>query len=97
MPTANRHRQARRERDLAGQDAWFGFVGVTPNYVGHDPDAPLVEQRPGQAIRRLQNSGLVTNTLANKKRSSSYLTRTGPSPYSSPYGGRRRTTRCMAR
>ena len=49
-----------------GFDYWFGFVGVTPNYVGHDPDAPLVEQRPGQAIRQLQNSGLVTNTLANK-------------------------------
>ena len=49
-----------------GFDYWFGFVGVTPNYVGHDPEAPLVEQERGQARRTLRNTGNVTGTLAAK-------------------------------
>ena len=44
-----------------GFDQFLGFKGITPNYYGHDPEAPLYRNRT--AIR---NTGYVTDTLADE-------------------------------
>ena len=44
-----------------GFDHFFGFKGITPNYVGHDTAAPLFD-----GTRQIQNTGLVTDTLAKR-------------------------------
>ncbi len=41
-----------------GFDTFLGFKGITPNYVGHDPEAPLYRQRT-----QIRNTGNVTDTL----------------------------------
>ena len=42
-----------------GFDSFYGFKGITPDYFGHDPDAPLFRNRT-----QIQNTGYVTDTLA---------------------------------
>ena len=41
-----------------GFDTFFGFKGTTPDYLGHDPGAPLYRQRA-----QITNTGNVTDTL----------------------------------
>ena len=41
-----------------GFDTFLGFQGTTPDYVGHDPDAPLYRQKTA-----IKNTGNVTDTL----------------------------------
>ena len=41
-----------------GFDTFLGFQGTTPDYVGHDPDAPLYRQKTA-----IKNTGSVTDTL----------------------------------
>ena len=42
-----------------GFDTFFGFKGITPDYVGDDPRAPLYRDHT-----RIKNTGYVTDTLA---------------------------------
>lgn len=50
-----------------GFSYWLGWVGTTPNYVGDDSDAPLVEEiAPSRTLTKLHNVGHVTDTIANK-------------------------------
>jgi len=56
-----------------GFDTFFGFQGATPDYVGHDPQAPLYRQRT--AIR---NTGAVTATLGTEAVRLLNLARTKP-------------------
>jgi arylsulfatase A-like enzyme len=44
-----------------GFDTFLGFKGITPDYYGHDPDAPLYDQRT-----QIRNTGLVTDTLGDR-------------------------------
>ena len=42
-----------------GFDSFYGFNGITPDYFGDDPDAPLYRDRT-----QIRNTGYVTDTLA---------------------------------
>lgn len=44
-----------------GFDQFFGFKGATPDYVGHDPDAPLYRNKT-----KIMNTGNVTVTLTDE-------------------------------
>lgn len=44
-----------------GFDQFFGFKGITPDYYGHDPQAPLYRNRT-----EIRNTGYVTDTLADE-------------------------------
>ena len=44
-----------------GFDQFLGFKGITPNYYGHDPEAPLYRNRT-----QIKNTGYVTDTLAEE-------------------------------
>lgn len=44
-----------------GFDTFLGFEGITPDYVGDDPQAPLYRQRT-----RIHNTGNVTDTLGTE-------------------------------
>ena len=56
-----------------GFDTFLGFKGITPDYVGHDPEAPLYRQKS-----MIRNTGNVTDTLRSEAVRILQQTRTKP-------------------